>query len=181
MHLLLSVSKKKGTGKKMTQSRLQQPAARAVLTVLTVAVMILIFVFSTETAEKSDKTSGFFSDAVIRILHPAYDSYSRQEQEKIYLDTQFAVRKAAHFTEYMILGALLRLCIESWTGKRKNLWLISWGAGVLYACTDELHQLMTSGRSGQWQDVLLDGIGVLGGILVIRLLRRKRKGEETCP
>jgi biotin synthase-like enzyme len=55
----------------MTQSRLQQPAARAVLTVLTVAVMILIFVFSTETAEESDKTSGFFSDAVIRILHPA--------------------------------------------------------------------------------------------------------------
>lgn len=40
-------------------------------------------------------------------------------------------------------------------------------AGVLYAITDEIHQLYVPGRSGKWQDVLIDSIGIFLGIFVL--------------
>jgi VanZ family protein len=107
---------------------------------------------------------------------------------QLFEEVQFSVRKAAHFTEYMILGLLIRLCLESWFGKRKSLPVSSWAAGALYACTDELHQLLTDGRSGQWQDVLIDSSGVLAGVLIstlaLKLVRRNartEKGTDPCP
>ena len=91
------------------------------------------------------------------------------------------VRKCAHFTEYMVLGFLLRLCLESWFGHRMKkyriLALIGFGAGTAYACTDEAHQLGVEGRSGAWKDVLVDAGGVLLGValgtMLVKTLNRK--------
>ena len=38
---------------------------------------------------------------------------------------------------------------------------------ILYASTDELHQLFVPGRSGQVKDVLIDGCGAVIGALII--------------
>ena len=76
------------------------------------------------------------------------------------------------------------MCLESWIGRKKKLIPGSWGIGAMYACTDELHQLITDGRSGQWTDVLLDSGGVLTGVLAasLILLAIRRKGKRTqCP
>ena len=60
---------------------------------------------------------------------------------------------------------------------------IAVGICFLYACTDELHQLFSSGRSGQFDDVLLDSIGALLGILLLRCLqsvfRQHRKRRQA--
>ena len=60
--------------------------------------------------------------------------------------------------------------------------------GTAYAGTDELHQLLIDGRSGQWTDVLLDSAGAMTGVLLaalaLYLIRKRslRKGtEQTCP
>ena len=84
----------------------------------------------------------------------------------------------------MLLGISLRLCLESWFGRRR--WLIpgSWGAGTCYAAFDELHQLLVDGRSGQWTDVLIDSAGVLCGVMLITgilALVRRKKEKETRP
>ena len=160
--------------------------ARILLTVLTAAVMVLIFYFSTETAEHSDATSGMFSRRIIGILYPEFDRYPAERRQELYNEVQHAVRKAAHFTEYAILGILMRLCLESWFGKKQWISPVSWLAGTLYACTDELHQVQTYGRSGQWTDVLLDSGGVLAGVLIALAALawiRKRKGQNVkrCP
>lgn len=169
-----------GKEERMERTGLQRTWARILLTVLTLAVMAVIFLFSTESAERSDATSGQFSRIVISVVYPDYASYSAGTQKRLFEEVQFSVRKAAHFTEYMILGLLMRLCLESWFGRRKILPVSSWGAGTLYACTDELHQLMTDGRSGQWQDVLIDSGGVLIGVVISCLALRwiRRKGQE---
>lgn len=170
----------------MTNAWLQKSWVRILLTALTAAMMILIFCFSMENAENSDQTSGRFARQVIHTLHPDYETYPQEKRKEIYDSTQHVVRKAAHFTEYMILGILLRLCLESWFGSRKLLPAAAWGAGTIYSGTDELHQLMTDGRSGQWTDVLLDSSGVLTGVVIASLVlwilirRRTRKGiQET--
>ena len=168
----------------MTPNGLQKTWIRILLTGLTVTMMILIFLFSTEPAERSDRTSGHLSMTVITMLHPDYESYTAEQKETLYADVQHYVRKTAHFTEYLILGVLIRLCLESWFGTRRLLNPLSWAAGTVYACTDELHQLIIDGRSGQISDVLLDSCGVLIGVLLTMLIRRnceRRRKQNSCP
>ena len=165
----------------MENSALKKNRIRILLTVLTLAVMTQIFLFSTETAERSDETSGRFSRKVIDVLYPEFDQYTPERQQELYDEVQHAVRKTAHFSEYMLLGIMIRLCLESWFGRKRWLCPVSWLAGTLYACTDEMHQILTDGRSGQWTDVLLDSAGVLAGVLAVllitTLIRRKSRQE----
>ncbi len=162
----------------------QRTGIRILTTALTLAVMVLIFRFSMEPAEQSDNTSGQISRKVIAVLYPDYERKAPEEQQEIYDSVQHSVRKAAHFTEYAVLGLMIRLCLESWLGRRRGLFCAAWGTGTLYAGTDELHQMVIDGRSGQWTDVLIDSGGVLTGaalaVLVIWLLARRRKrGKEA--
>ena len=163
----------------------QTPWVRAVTTLLTVIVMVMIFCFSMETADDSDKRSGVISDVIIRIFCPGYEQMDPAQQQAVYDNVQHVVRKLAHFTEYLMLGFMIRLCLESWFGHRMKkyriLALIGFAAGTVYACTDEAHQLAIDGRSGQFTDVLVDGSGVLAGVilgtLLIRSLNRKLPGS----
>jgi VanZ family protein len=68
------------------------------------------------------------------------------------------LRKAAHLTEYAVLGALLHRAFERQ--------LPAFLAGVAYAATDELHQHFVRGRHGAPVDVVVDAAGVALGILV---------------
>jgi len=72
----------------------------------------------------------------------------------------FVLRKAAHMTEYAILGALL------WRALRDEL--AAFYGGVLYAATDELHQAFVRGRHGSPKDIGFDAIGVAVGLLLVR-------------
>lgn len=154
----------------MTQNGLQRKPIRILLTFLTVAMMALIFCFSMEPAEKSDKTSGTLSQAFISIVYPDYVHFSSQRQSSIFDRVQHYVRKAAHFTEYTLLGFLIRMCLESWIGNRRGNCLTGLGIGTLYAVTDEIHQLLIDGRSGQWSDVLIDSGGVAAGAAIAALV-----------
>ena len=166
----------------MTRNGWQNPWVRTVTTLLTVAVMVMIFCFSMENAEQSDQRSGVISREVVKVIHPDYERLEPAKQKSIYDSVQHVVRKCAHFTEYMMLGFIIRLCLESWFGHRMRkyrvLSMIGFGAGTAYACSDEMHQLSIDGRSGQWTDVMVDGSGVLIGVtlgtLLIRSLNRNR-------
>lgn len=161
----------------MTETGWQRSWVRILTTLLTAAVMVMIFAFSTEDAEHSDRTSGLISRRVLSIIHPEYEQLEESRQKLLYDDMQHIVRKCAHFTEYMVLGLMLRLCLESWFGRKvrksRSLTIDGFCGGTIYACTDEFHQLLIEGRSGQWSDVLVDGSGVLLGVLIAALLIRR--------
>ena len=170
----------------MTRSAWQRPWVRTATTLLTIAVMVMIFCFSMENAEISDQRSSVFSEPIIRIFHPEYDSLEKDARQVIYDRVQHIVRKCAHFSEYLILGFLIRLCLESLFGHRmkryRNLATISLSAGFGYACSDEAHQLAIDGRSGQWSDILVDSSGVLAGVMLgtmlIKTLNRKTDSQS---
>ncbi len=169
----------------MTETGWQRSWVRILTTLLTAALMVMIFAFSTEDAEHSDRTSGLISRRVLSIIHPEYEQLEESRQKLLYDDMQHIVRKCAHFTEYMVLGLMLRLCLESWFGRKvrksRSLTIADFCGGTIYACTDEFHQLLIEGRSGQWSDVLVDGSGVLLGVLIAALLIRRinRRNAET--
>ena len=80
--------------------------------------------------------------------------------------TMHIVRKLAHFSEYMLEGFLLMLCLRVYT--RHFFKHVSWPilGGLLTALTDETIQLFVPGRSGQITDVWIDFSGVLTGLVV---------------
>ena len=160
----------------MTRTGWQKTWVRTATTLLTAAVMVIIFFFSTESGDESDRRSGVISMTVIRLIHPEYEQADEETQKSIYDDVQHIVRKCAHFTEYMMLGFMIRLCAESWFGNRQRrkgrLGAAASGAGILYACTDEAHQMAIEGRMGAWTDVLVDAGGVLAGAAIGTLLIR---------
>lgn len=86
------------------------------------------------------------------------------------------VRKAAHFSEYLLLALLGRNAARfEEPGADRRLMAVLW---VLVPVVDELIQRFVPGRSGQLSDVLLDmcgyGLGLLIGPLFERLIRRIR-------
>jgi VanZ family protein len=76
------------------------------------------------------------------------------------------LRKAAHVTEYAVLGALLVRALRS-----EPAALL---AGIAYAATDELHQHFVRGRHAAALDVLVDAVGVAIGVYVYQRLVRPR-------
>ena len=87
-------------------------------------------------------------------------------------------RKCTHGVVYFILGALTlhALYRSGRTGKKQ--YLLSFFFCVLYAASDEFHQLFVPGRGGQVQDVLIDSTGAALGLCVLWGITRKRKTKS---
>ncbi len=152
---------------------MQKTWIRILTTGLSIGMMLLIFLFSTEPAEQSDSTSRHISDVAADTVRPGWREMAEPERSVFFNQVQYVVRKCAHFTEFTLLGISLRLCLESWLGGRRSLSAAAWAGGTVYAALDEMHQLLVDGRSGELRDVLLDSTGVLAGVLLTAWLIRR--------
>jgi VanZ family protein len=75
----------------------------------------------------------------------------------------FILRKMAHVTEYFILTFLLwRAFKGSFNLKDFHLFIYPAFFSMLYAASDEFHQLFIPERHGCMRDVLIDSVGVFG-------------------
>lgn len=142
----------------------RQRVYRLVLWIGVIAVAVMIFCFSAQSGPKSTSVSTVIVQEVIQVVDPEYEQRTPEEQLNVFGFVEKLIRKGAHFLEYAALGFFIRLLVGSYGLNRRTR--ISWLIGTLYACTDELHQLFISQRAAMWQDVLLDGSGVLAGIVV---------------
>lgn len=83
-----------------------------------------------------------------------------------------------HFIEYTILAFLLsRALYHHQTTTRKNLLIIIL-LTMLYALTDEIHQLFVPGRTFQIFDLLIDLLGSITGILIYKKLLKARSAKS---
>lgn len=85
---------------------------------------------------------------------------------------QVIVRKSAHIIAYFTLGTWALLTAIAYRFRLKKAAMISLLVVVVYAISDEIHQLFVPGRSGQWSDVLLDSMAGLIGITLTLLIIR---------
>ncbi|MGI5828056.1 MAG: VanZ family protein [Patescibacteria group bacterium] len=81
------------------------------------------------------------------------------------------IKKTAHFVEFAILAILLFRALH-WTYKKikdQSTLLITTGLfSVIYAISDEFHQRLTPGRIPTVRDVVIDTLGVVVALLVIK-------------
>lgn len=135
--------------------------------VLVLIWMAVIFSFSAKPADESSQESLFVGRVIGQIFVKEFDDWTPQKQEAFAEKINYPVRKAAHATEYAILGALVMMRCRYQTGWRRNrIWLTAWGISILYAVTDEIHQSFVPGRACMVTDVMIDSAGALAGILL---------------
>ena len=123
--------------------------------------MVVIFVFSQQGHDSSTGQS----NAVINTIQ----GISGHELPEV------IVRKSAHAIIYFTLGILALLTTVSYRIKLKKAIFISLTIVVLYAISDEIHQLLIPGRSGQASDVLLDSTAGVTGIVAVAAMRKQRQ------
>lgn len=149
----------------MTEKTSRSHIGRIVFFVLTIAVMVTIFIFSSQNAQSSSRSSGRITKVAVRLIDKDYDNRPPKEQKKIWNKASFYVRKTAHFSIYALLG----LCASLAVGRRKLFTLKSLGVvafGAFYAFSDELHQKFSEGRSCEFRDMMIDTGGVLLGMIL---------------
>ena len=128
-----------------------------------------IFFLSSENSKESSERSGRIITTVCEIVVPDYENYTEAEKAKIVKDMSFSVRKAAHFTAYAILGALLFQVFFFVKDKRLRS-LFSIGGAFLYAVSDEFHQSFSPGRSCEFRDMMIDTGGATLAVLISLLI-----------
>ncbi|MEG1997719.1 MAG: VanZ family protein, partial [Clostridiales bacterium] len=111
------------------------------------------------------KTSIF----ICKLLLPNFENWSAQQQLSYTENFQWLIRKAAHFSEYTLLAALFMQAFKSPRITRHQQQFYALLSTILYAISDELHQLFIPGRACQIQDILIDSSGAVLGIILITL------------
>lgn len=138
----------------------------------TLMVMLVIFSFSCQNASVSGEVSSSLA------LQMGLTGQLNENGAIVYPFLGIPLRKWAHIGLYALLG----FGFYGWLrqGKTALLW------SYLYALSDEAHQRLVPGRSGQLVDTLIDLIGIILGIAIaIRLVQilakyqNKKKRKEA--
>ena len=120
--------------------------------ILVIIWMIVIFIMSA----LDGTTSAEESNIIVNIISKLFNITDITTLTII-------VRKLAHFTEYFILGLLLINLFKN--NNKRYLYTII--IGVIYAISDEIHQLFVPGRSCDIKDVMIDTLGLLFSLIII--------------
>lgn len=154
--------------------------------ILAIIWMCVIFSFSAQTKEESSVVSEGFSYRMVSTTGLLFHLHIDEEQiREIAGAIERAVRKSAHMTEFAILAWLLYGWLCRWQIARLRRACAAAAMAVLYACSDEFHQLFVRGRSGKVSDVLIDSAGAVLGMAVLLLLLklaerlRRRRGRNA--
>lgn len=90
----------------------------------------------------------------------------------------FVIKKTAHLTEYAFLTILLfRAIYQAWNYKFKLEFLENWSIVFcfLYAVSDEWHQSFIGGRTATIRDILIDFIGIMIGVSIIKIVKNQAR------
>lgn len=82
--------------------------------------------------------------------------------------------RGGHALGYAILAWLYLRALRRTIHNGVVLRLVSAGLAVIYALSDEYHQTFVPGRSGELADLLADGMGICGAMLLSWWLERRR-------
>lgn len=135
----------------------------------------VIFSLSTNTGSASH-TNAFLDSFLTRYFPGWYRTLTEPERDALH----FYVRKAAHVTEYAVLGILALRALRGMLCVRpRRLAVAAWTFATAFAATDELHQVFVPGRTAKATDVLIDSCGAAAGIALLIFAATRKDGYET--
>ncbi|MCD7750878.1 MAG: VanZ family protein [Lachnospiraceae bacterium] len=146
-----------------------------ILCILIALTLAFIWGNSLLPASASEKLSDSVKEALEQVLPADFFKDSQSDDGNL-------IRKLAHFTEFMFLGAELTMLL--WEILKDSL-TTPLMCGLLAAVCDETIQIFIEGRGSSLKDVWIDFAGVLVGTVLILLLkrfrgRRQRRSTQTA-
>lgn len=128
--------------------------------VLVILWMTVIFIMSSFNSTESSNQSNFIVNIIVNLFNI--------DNTKL---LSLIIRKLAHFTEYLILGLIVYNMIHQYNKKNYIAIIIC----IIYAISDEIHQLYVPGRSCQILDMIIDTFGSMIGIYLLLFIKHKHK------
>lgn len=138
---------------------------------LTLLGLILAFIWGNSCLP--GETSGALSAWVKDLLAPLF-GWDTSDTDSI---GHGLLRKAAHMTEFCLLGLCLSWLMQMLRQKKPEAFLLALTAGLGVACVDECIQIFVPGRGPGLQDVGIDMVGLTVGVSILLLIPRLKHGK----
>lgn len=133
---------------------------------------VVIFLFSTERFA-GEHTGAF----LLPLLAALFPNATPGDLAALH----HAIRKAAHFVEYLILGVLLHRALRTRGPWRFRTAAVAVVIAVVWASLDEVSQTLVAGRTAAPADVLLDVSGAIAAQLLLALPGPSRLFRAAVP
>ena len=136
-----------------------------------VLVVMMIFGFGSDTADKSTELSRFVTEKLLYVVNKLLDM--KWTAEKIHNAVpvyEGAVRKGAHITEYAMLTFFSFVFWYCRKIKNSMAFILSFAFSAFIAVLDEYNQYHVDGRSGSVKDVAIDCFGAFVVLFLILIL-----------
>lgn len=144
--------------------------------IFVVICLVVIFAFSNmdsnESNSKSKKTINSVVTETVKVkdevenkINNTSNTTSKEEIEKITDKLNLPLRKVMHSLEYFVLFILI---LNALSFNKKNM-IISSILCLVYAITDEIHQLFVLDRTGRLLDILIDMSSIIFVIFIYYL------------
>lgn len=136
---------------------------------LLVLCMTMIFYFSHETGANSSNTSNIVVEIIFNIIKPLLDA-----NITLNIFTEMFggfIRELAHFSEFMLLGIIAYINVLEYFDLHRFIYTLLFC--VMYAISDEIHQYFIPNRVCSIEDILIDTLGALVGLLFIHQLTKR--------
>lgn len=142
---------------------------RILFLLILIITFFIIFNFSAQDGEESGSISRKVTEFIVDLI-------SKIKTMDLNLKINYIeklhpiIRKLAHFSIYTVVGFATMGFMCTFDIRDIFKFITSFGVGVTYAITDEIHQSFIPGRGPSIMDVGIDSLGVLAGILALIIL-----------
>lgn len=133
--------------------------------------MIVVFLFSNQQGNASSVTSNKVTKEIIEIM-PSTKNLEENKKIEIVKKVNPIMRKIAHYSIYLVGGILIIFFISTIVKSEGRGVLYSTLIGLIYAITDEIHQMFMDGRTAKVTDVYIDTLGVITGIVIYITIKK---------
>lgn len=140
---------------------------------LVILWMVLLFYLSHQPARDSNKLSSGVTQWAMEIVDKILPGVDLDLKTFNHI-----VRKSAHFFAYFVLGILALNALKTNKVEGSRGVVLAVLICILFAISDEIHQLYVPGRGGQIKDVLIDSAGSIFGTTLFSIIHKKTHTNE---
>lgn len=144
--------------------------------ILLILWMLFIFILSNQNGNISGKLSSGLLYNVINFIYSIFNLSKNNINQVIEL-LHNPIRECAHSFEYFILGLLVFKNLENLNIKK--IYIITLVFCFVCAVFDEIHQLFVIERTFQYYDILMDMLGCILMILLIKIYKNVKVGIKN--
>ncbi len=136
-----------------------------------ILLMYMIYSFSADNGTVSTGLSYKVSEQIVITVDNVMKLNLSSDEVSYYKERiNYPVRKAAHMTEYACLAVAIAFPLYVYGVRGIWLMILAGSLCISYAGLDEYHQSFVEGRGPSAKDVAIDSIGVICGVIIVRIV-----------